>query len=125
MSLVTCPNCKEKVDIDSEVCPKCGYRLFDFEINTHEDTFYEHYSDYENTTESSKMIYKVLTFISIFSFLGGILWGFYQVMWAENPAEDAGSEAYFMVYAGIGLFIITQILSSMDKSKSNNNSEQH
>lgn len=119
MSLVTCPNCKEKVDVDSEECPECGYKLFDFEIDTHEDTFHDHYSDYVGTTKSSKPVYKVLSFISIFSLIGGILLGLYQVLWAENPTEDAGSEAYFFVYAGIGLFIVVQILSSIDRNKSN------
>lgn len=123
MSLVTCPNCKEKVDVDEDVCPECGYKLFDFEINTHEDTFHDDYSDYVGTTKSTKPVYKILSFISIFAFIGGMLLGLYQVLWAENTTEDAGSEAYFLVYVGIGLFIITQILSSIDRSRSNQ--EQH
>jgi hypothetical protein len=119
MSLVTCPNCKEKVDVDSDICPECGYKLFDFEINTHEDTFHDDYSDYVGTTKSTKPVYKLLSFISIFAFIGGMILGLYQVLWSEPPRqEDAGSEAYFLVYFGIGLFIIIQILSSIDRSAS-------
>jgi hypothetical protein len=119
MSLVTCPNCKEKVDVNSDECPFCGFKLFDFEINTHEDTFHDDYSDYVGTTKSTKPVYKILTFISIFAFIGGMFWGIYEVILSATPSEDASTEAYFLVYAGIGLFIITQILSSIDKSSSN------
>ncbi|HCA43229.1 MAG TPA: hypothetical protein DEP28_08260 [Bacteroidetes bacterium] len=115
MSLVTCPNCKAKVDLDNDFCPECGYHMFNFEINTHEDTFHESYDDYHSTTKDARPIFKFLFFLSIFGILGGIFWGIYQVILQENPTEDAKPVTYLIVYLSIGLLIITQIMSYFEK----------
>ncbi|HRE40941.1 MAG TPA: zinc ribbon domain-containing protein [Ignavibacteria bacterium] len=121
MSLVTCPNCKAKVDLDNDFCPECGYHMFNFEVNTHEDTFHDSYDDYTSTTKDAKPIYKFLFFVSLFGIFGGLFWGIYQVILQDNPVEDAKPLTYLIVYISIALLIITQILSYFEKNNRTHN----